>query len=215
MAGARAVQRTVRAAPPLSVTTLTLFAFSSDNWRRPPSEIAHLMRLFRQHLREEAGHSRQEGVRVEVIGRRDRLEPRVCSAIEAIESETGKGDRLRLRLAIDYSARDAILDAVHLYSQAPSGISPGPPSRDEFRGLLGRAVHDRQPALDVDLLIRTGGEQRLSDFLLWECAYAELVFTDLLWPDFDATALARAVEDFHRRDRRFGGLGSTREAVRG
>jgi undecaprenyl diphosphate synthase len=173
-AGARAVRRTVEAAPRLGIATLTLFAFSADNWRRPADEVAALMRLFERYLRGETARCVAEGVRLRVIGRRDRLEPALRVAIEAAEAATRGGETVRLNIGVDYSARDAIR-----------------------RGEL---------LPDVDLLIRTGGEQRLSDFLLWECAYAELYFTTRSWPDFGAEDLARALAEFHGRERRFGGL---------
>jgi len=171
-AGARAVRRTVECAPALGIGMLTLYAFSADNWQRPASEVGALMRLFEQYLRGETARCVAEGVRVRVVGRRDRLARRLLRAIEATEAATAGCERLQLNLAVDYSSRDAIR-----------------------RGEL---------LPDVDLLIRTGGEQRLSDFLLWECAYAELYFTDRPWPDFEARDLERAVAAFHGRERRFG-----------
>ena len=173
-AGAAAVRRIVRAAPDCGIRALTLFAFSSDNWKRPPGEIAALMRLFARHLRTETPELVKNGIRCQVVGRRDRLAAPLITKIVEAEDATAAGARLDLRLAIDYSARAAI---------RAGQILP-----------------------DADLVIRTGGEQRLSDFLLWESAYAELYFTDLLWPDFDAPQLAAAVAEFHRRDRRFGAL---------
>jgi len=173
-AGADAVRRTVEAAPASGIGTLSLFAFSSDNWRRPPGEVAALMELLGNHLETETARLAGNGVRVEFIGRRDRIRPALRRTMERTESATAAGDRLRLRIAIDYSGREAMR-----------------------AGEVGPAV---------DLLIRTGGEQRLSDFLLWECAYAELVFTRRMWPDFDAADLAAAVREFRGRQRRFGGL---------
>jgi undecaprenyl diphosphate synthase len=173
-AGADAVRRVVEAAPDSGVAALTLFAFSSDNWKRPPGEVAALMRLFARYLRTETPRLLQNRVRLDVIGRRHRLPPPLVSAIRAAELATAAGTTLRLRLAVDYSARAAIAAG--------------------------------QTLPDVDLLIRTGGEQRLSDFLLWECAYAELYFTETMWPDFAAADLADALRAFHSRQRRFGGL---------
>src|SRR5438093_4258019 len=173
-AGAEAVRRTVEAAPDSGVAELTLYAFSADNWKRPPGEVAALMRLLARYLRTETPRLEQNGVRLEVVGRRDRLPAPLVAAIGATERATARGARLRLRLAVDYSARWAI---------KAGAILP-----------------------DVDLLIRTGGEQRLSDFLLWECAYAELYFTERMWPDFGASDLIAAVAEFHARERRFGGL---------
>ena len=173
-AGADAVRRVVEAAPDAGVAALTLFAFSSDNWKRPPGEVAALMRLFARYLRSETPRLLQNRVRLDVIGRRDRLPAPLVTAIRAAELATAAGTALRLRLAVDYSARAAI------------------------------AAGETLP--DVDLLIRTGGEQRLSDFLLWECAYAELYFTETMWPDFSAADLTDALRAFHSRQRRFGGL---------
>jgi undecaprenyl diphosphate synthase len=181
-AGAEAVRRTVETAPDLGITALTMYAFSADNWKRPPGEVAILMRLFARYLHSEVAPLAKQGVRLAVIGRRDRLPAPLVSAIETAEEATAGGTRLDLRLAVDYSARAAI----HAGALIP----------------------------DVDLVIRTGGEQRLSDFLLWESAYAELWFTDRMWPDFSAANLAAAVADFQTRERRFGALPSqTRAAI--
>jgi undecaprenyl diphosphate synthase len=187
-AGAAAVSRIVEAAPGCGIGTLTLFAFSSDNWRRPKDEVAALMHLFATHLGRETGRSVAHGVRMEVIGRRDRLARDLLTAIDEAETATADGSRLRLRIAVDYSGRDAILAAA-------SGLLE-----------LSRESLDNRLGPPVDLLIRTGGEQRLSDFLLWECAYAELVFARSMWPDFDAALLASVLREFHRRERRFGGV---------
>ena len=197
--GAHAVRRTVRAAPSLGITTLTLFAFSSDNWKRPQEEVGTLLRLFGDYLRCEQAELRQNGVRLSVIGRRDRLPEGLIAAIEACEGATARASRLHLRLAIDYSARGAILRA------AGSLAAEREPSADKFRKRLGSAC-GADTAPDVDLLIRTGGEYRLSDFLLWESAYAELYFLPRMWPDFEVSDLAAAVAEFHTRQRRFGAL---------
>ncbi len=173
-AGAEAVRRTVEAAPDLGIGALTLYAFSADNWKRPASEVAALMRLFARYLRTETPRLLKNGVRLEVVGRRDRLPAPLVAAIGAAERATARATGLRLRLAVDYSARWAIGAGV---------VLP-----------------------DVDLLIRTGGERRLSDFLLWESAYAELHFVETMWPDFGPAELAAAVAEFHARERRFGGL---------
>jgi undecaprenyl diphosphate synthase len=202
-AGADAVRRAVEAAPDLGVGVLTLFAFSSDNWKRPPEEVGALMRLFRRFLLREAEKAARNGVRMAVIGRRDRLPAGVVSAIEAAETATREARRFLLRIAVDYSARDAIVAAAKRVNGHGAALS-----REDFARLLAAPPHDgvfgAAQAPDVDLLIRTGGERRLSDFLLWECAYAELLFTDRMWPDFAAADLAAAVAEFHARDRRFG-----------
>ena len=204
--GARAVVRIVEAAPSLGIGMLTLYAFSADNWRRPPREVASLMRLFRKYLHAETARCVETGVRLSIIGRRDRLGAALRRAIETAEATTAGGRALELRIAIDYSARDAILRA----ASAASGETALTPER--FHELLAAAYGGRTETRDVDLLIRTGGEQRVSDFLLWESAYAELYFTSRMWPEFGPLELGTAVRAFHARDRRFGGLS---EAVAG
>jgi len=200
VAGASAVRRAVEAAPGLGITTLTLYAFSSDNWRRPPDEVDHLMRLFGMHLDSECERLAENGVRLSVIGRRDRIPEFLGQRIAHAEERTREGTSLHLRIAIDYSSRDALRVAA---GRVACGI---PPTWQAFERSLLEAIHAPPGSGDVDLLIRTGREQRLSDFMLWESAYAELYFTDVLWPDFDADELARAVEAFDGRDRRYGAL---------
>ncbi|HEY9722044.1 MAG TPA: polyprenyl diphosphate synthase [Oscillatoriaceae cyanobacterium] len=176
-AGAATFRDIVSAAVPLGISTLTVYAFSSDNWKRPTPEVRGLMKLFAFYLQQETERCVANGVRLSVIGRRDRLPASLLAAIDLAEARTGGGARLHLRIALDYSARHAIAQGLP--------FTPGP---------------------DVDLLVRTGGEQRLSDFLLYECAYAELLFTPCLWPDFSPAELERALGAFRKRDRRFGGL---------
>jgi undecaprenyl diphosphate synthase len=197
-AGAQAVRRTVEAAPQLGIRTLTLYAFSSDNWQRPAQEVSTLMQLFHEYLRKAAGECVKHGVRISVIGRRDRLAAGLREAIKRTEAATAQGRTLHLRIAVDYSSRDAILRAAHRLKEASQ------PTREEFARLLAEVIHSRGSVPDVDLLIRTGGEQRLSDFLLWESAYAELYFTTRMWPDFNAADLEAALRDFRARERRFG-----------
>jgi undecaprenyl diphosphate synthase len=194
--GADSVRRTVEAAPGLGIRTLTLYAFSSDNWRRPRAEVRTLLALFAAHLRSETPALAARGARLRVIGRRDRLPPSLTGAIAVAEARTAHGRTLDLRIAIDYSSRDAIV-------QAAARLGPGERGRAAFARRLGQA-YGIDDAPDVDLVVRTGGEQRLSDFLLWECAYAELHFTPCAWPDFGADDLAAAIADFHGRTRRFG-----------
>lgn len=189
-AGAKAIRRTVEAAPALGVDVLTLYAFSCDNWGRPAAEVNALLSLLAQFLDREIDRSIQEGVRVSFIGRRDRLPESLQSAMRHAELRTLAGSRMWLRIAIDYSSRDAILEAAGKADDL---------TRTEFSRILGGAP-------DVDLLIRTGGEQRLSDFLLWECAYAELLFLDAMWPDFCGADLDRALLWYQGRERRFGRL---------
>jgi undecaprenyl diphosphate synthase len=197
--GIHTVRRVVEAAPDLGVAALSLFAFSSDNWRRPEGEVRALMGLLRHYVRAECQRLIEAGVRLTVIGRRDRLPSRLAAEIGAVEQASAHGTKLDLRIAVDYSARDSITGAAAAWGAQDL------PSRDAFARLLGPTGEAR--CRDVDLLIRTGGEKRLSDFLLWEAAYAELCFIDTLWPDFGREDLAAALVDFCRRERRFGGLG--------
>ena len=196
-AGVKTVRRVVEAAPDLGIGTLTLYAFSSDNWRRPAQEVSALMALLRHYLRAELAELVDNGVRLTVIGRRDRLPDGLAEDIAAAERASLNGTRLHVRVALDYSSRDAIATAAARWR--PDHL----PSREAFDRFL--AGPEAPNGNDVDLLIRTGGEKRLSDFLLWESAYAELCFVDTLWPDFDAAGLSAAVAEFWRRDRRFGG----------
>lgn len=199
-AGVEAVRRVVRAAPSLGVGTLSLFAFSGDNWQRPASEVLALLELVESYLIEEAQNCAANGVRIRVIGRRDRIPASLKAAIEAAEAVTSHGRALELRIAVDYSSRDAILRA------ACWMLSSLEVSQAEFARRLGEVTHAGRSSAEVDLLIRTGGEHRLSDFLLWECAYAELVFTSKMWPEFEAVDLEAAIEEFASRERRFGKL---------
>jgi undecaprenyl diphosphate synthase len=196
--GIEAVRRTVEAAPDFGIGTLTLFAFSADNWRRPLPEVTTLMMLLRRYLRTELNRLVESGVRLRAIGRRDRLPEDLAADIATAEAASALGTRLDLNVAIDYSARDAIANA------AATWLGDDSPERAAFGRLL--AFQGHGTGRDVDLLIRTCGEKRLSDFLLWECAYAELLFADTMWPDFGAGNLRAAVAEFNTRERRFGGL---------
>lgn len=198
-AGGDAVRRTVEAALDLGVGTLTLYAFSADNWKRPRAETHALMALFGTYLRKETSHCVESGVRLKVVGRRDRLDPSLVTAIENAERATAAGHALRLRLAIDYSARDSLLQAA---CESRGNLS----DRAAFARAVEVAVHDDAGTPGVDLFIRTGGEQRLSDLFGWDCAYAEVIFTHTMWPDFGASELRQAIAEFYRRDRRFGAL---------
>lgn len=199
-AGAEAVRRVVNSAPRMGIGTLTLYAFSSDNWQRPQAEVLTLFGLLQDFLENEAERCAVNGVRIRVIGRRDRLTCSLVAAIERAEQITAEGCQLELRIAADYSSREAILRAA-CWMISSLEVTPR-----EFSRLLGMVTHAGGPAPDVDLVIRTGGERRLSDFLLWECAYAELIFTPVMWPDFDVRDLKAAVSEYATRDRRFGRL---------
>jgi len=201
-AGVAALRRVVERAPDIGIRCLTVYAFSSDNWRRPASEVQSIFWLLRAFLRLETERLRQRGARLQVIGRRDRLANSVLREIDKAECATAAGRRLHLRVAVDYSSRDAIACAAA--TATAGGVNCGLPSQESFGPLLRQALIAESG--DVDLLIRTGGEKRLSDFLLWESAYAELIFTDTMWPDFDEGDLEAALEDFGHRERRFGGV---------
>jgi undecaprenyl diphosphate synthase len=200
-AGAQAARRIIEAAPNLGIHTLTLFALSSANWQRPPAEVNGILRILHEYLFTETSHCIDEGVRLSVIGRRDRLPATLRQAIADSEAATAKGEKLHLRLAIDYSSREAIYQAACRFYKVTEL------SQDSFSRVLGEVLRDiRSESTDVDLLIRTGGEQRLSDFLLWECAFAEFVFVQKRWPDFTATDLQAAVREFGSRERTRGAL---------
>lgn len=198
-AGADNVRRIVESAPACGIRALTLYAFSRDNWSRPQAEVNNIMALLRAFMDSEGERCRREGVRIQVIGSRVKLEYSLVRSIAAAERQTERGTRLDLRIALNYSSRDSILAAARRCIQEKrkgiNGVS---------RFLAGDGRRAAVP--DVDLLIRTGGEQRLSDFLLWECAYAELYFTPVLWPDFSPRDLEMAVAEFKHRDRRFGNV---------
>ncbi len=199
--GVRAVCRVVEAARELGIQALTLFAFSGDNWRRPAREVANLLSIFETFFGAEKPRWIERGIQVSIIGRRDRFPTLLLEAIEAAERATTGGGGMRLRFALDYSGRDAILRAAARLPQAP------PATQENFARLLEQVTNSGASTPEVDLIIRTGGEQRLSDFLLWESAYAELYFTDRMWPDFTAADLEDALREYACRDRRFGRIG--------
>ena len=197
-AGAQTARRIIAAAPALGIHTLTLFALSSANWKRPPAEVAGILRLLHEYLLTETSSCIAEGVRLSIIGRRDRMPATLREAVADSEAATANGTRLHLRLAIDYSAREAIFHAACRFYKVTK-LSP-----DSFGDVLSEVL--RGGSTDVDLLIRTGGEQRLSDFLLWECAFAEFVFLAKRWPDFTVADLESAVQEFGHRERTRGAL---------
>jgi undecaprenyl diphosphate synthase len=197
-AGAESARRIIEAAPRMGIHTLTLFALSSANWKRPAAEVNAILRLLHEYLLIETSHCIEEGVRLSVIGRRDRIPVTLRQAIMDSEAATAAGKRLHLRLAIDYSAREAIYHAACRFYKVTE-LSP-----ESFSNVLAEVL--RGGSTEVDLLIRTGGEQRLSDFLLWECAFAEFVFLPKRWPDFGVADLEGAVQEFGRRERTRGAL---------
>ena len=210
LAGVDSVRDVVRGSPDLGITTLTLYAFSSDNWKRPPAEVGRLFWLLREYCRRETAELVENGVRVTHLGREDRIPPSALVELHHTIDATAAGARLHLRLAIDYGSRWAVSEAVRrLAAEAAEGtLNPEAISTD----VVHRAVADGVP--DPDLIVRTAGEQRLSDFLLWEAAYAELYFTDVLWPEFRRQNLALAVSEFSRRERRFGAVVPTPAVTR-
>ncbi len=197
-AGAEAARRVIEAAPRLGIHTLTMFALSSANWKRPEAEVDAILRLLHEYVLTETTSCMQEGVRLSVIGRRDRLPRTLREAIADAEAATARGTRLHLRLAVDYSARDAI------YAAACRFYKVTELSAESFARVLSEV--NRGGSTDLDLLIRTGGEQRLSDFLLWESAFAELVFLPKRWPDFTVSDLEAALAEYYRRERTRGAL---------
>ncbi|HXP64367.1 MAG TPA: polyprenyl diphosphate synthase [Steroidobacteraceae bacterium] len=202
-AGAKAVDRVVETAARHGISTLTLYAFSADNWRRPKAEVSALFALLQHYLSSQTSRCLEQSIRINVIGRRDRLPADVLRAIERSERTTAHCGGMRLRIAVDYSSQYSLMESCKRMSDEASTD----PNR--FRKHLADVDHSATGAPDVDLLIRTGGEKRLSDFLLWECAYAELHFVDCFWPDFDERAFTHAINEYGRRERRFGQVGAT------
>jgi undecaprenyl diphosphate synthase len=201
-AGVDSVRDVVRSAPNLDVSTLTLYAFSSDNWKRPPAEVGRLFWLLREYCRRESAELLENGVKVTATGRRDRIPSSALTTLTELENATKHGTTLHLRLAIDYSSRWMISQAAAVLAQSVQRgvLTPEEICPDRIDKLIHRGVPE------LDLMIRTAGEQRLSDFMLWEAAYAELYYTNALWPDFRGRDLAAALAEFGRRKRSFGGL---------
>jgi undecaprenyl diphosphate synthase len=198
--GAKAVRTVVEAAARARVDILTLYAFSSANWARPTAEIAALMRLFGQYLFTETRRCVEQSIRINVIGRRDRLGDNLLRSIEQSERSSAAGSGMLLRIAVDYSSQHSIVQA------AQRARHDANLTAEAFHRLLHEVDHCAYSASEVDLLIRTGNERRLSDFLLWECAFAELHFSECLWPDFDERHFQSALQDYGGRQRRFGAL---------
>jgi undecaprenyl diphosphate synthase len=194
--GAKAVNEVVETAARAGVRVLSLYAFSADNWGRPSTEVASLMRLLRRYLMTETGRCIEQSIRINIIGRRDRLSAALVHAIEQSERLTASCTGMHLRIAVDYSAQYSILEA--------GRRAGGDVDATRFQELLDEVDHSAVPAGAVDLLIRTGAEKRLSDFLLWQCAYAELFFAECMWPDFGETGFRAALDYYAGRQRRFG-----------
>jgi undecaprenyl diphosphate synthase len=203
LAGAEAVRRTVTAAAERGLPCLTLYAFSCENWRRPRPEVDALMALFGRYLAAESIECARKGVRLSVVGRRDRLPAGLVTEITRAEQVTSRGESLLLRVAVDYSARDSALRAAEHLVQARRRSMV---TLRTFEEALAAATHAAAGGPPIDLLIRTGGELRLSDQMAWEAAYAELLFLEKMWPDFGAADLEAACVEYGRRQRRFGAL---------
>ncbi|MBV9994288.1 MAG: di-trans,poly-cis-decaprenylcistransferase [Caulobacteraceae bacterium] len=200
--GVAALRRTVEAAPDFGIERLTVFGFSTENWRRPPPEVSELMSLMKAYFHSDLGRLARGGVRIRILGRREGLEPEILKIVEEAERRTASNDRFHLQVAFNYGGRADIVDAARAFAQQVADGRAAPDDLDE--ALFERGL-STAPASAPDLIIRTSGERRLSNFLLWECAYSELVFQDVLWPDYGPEALKAAVADFHGRERRFGG----------
>lgn len=206
--GAKAVRTVVEAAAKARVETLTLYAFSAANWNRPPTEVSALMKLFGQYLFSETRRCVDQSIRVNVIGRRDRLSENLLRSIEQSERLSASCSGMHLRVAVDYSSQYSLLKAAQA---ASSQLAEGAElCAADFEKALNDVDHSARCTGPVDLLIRTGNERRISDFLLWESAYAELHFSDCLWPEFDEDRFAHALADYAGRQRRFGGLSAIR-----
>jgi undecaprenyl diphosphate synthase len=201
--GVEALRKTVRAAGQIGIQCLTIFSFSSENWQRPPSEIRDLMGLLRRFIRNDLAELHSNGVRVRVIGERDNLDPDIRRLLDEAEQLTRNNTNLLLVVAFNYGARDEIARAVR---RIAAGVAAGEVKPEAItEDMIGQNL-DAPDIADPDLIIRTSGEQRLSNFLLWQAAYSELVFSPVYWPDFDRATLEAAIEEYRRRERRFGGL---------
>jgi undecaprenyl diphosphate synthase len=201
--GVEALRRTVRAAGALGIGYLTIFSFSAENWTRPPAEIRELMALLRRFIRHDLADLHGNGVRVRVIGERENLDPDIRRLLDEAEELTKDNDKLVLVVAFNYGARQEIARAAQRVAAAVAAgdLALGAVTADKLAGYL-----DAPDLPDPDLIIRTSGEQRLSNFLLWQAAYSELVFVPTYWPDFDRATLESAITEYRRRERRFGGL---------
>jgi undecaprenyl diphosphate synthase len=198
-----ALRRTVEGAAALGIERLTVFGFSTENWRRPQREVSELMRLLKSYFDSDLARLEREGVRIHIVGRRTGLEPDILDIVERAEARTARNDRFFLQVAFNYGGRADIVDAARKFAIAVREGNAQPGDLDEalFERHLSTAG---SPA--PDLIIRTSGEQRISNFLLWECAYAELIFQDVYWPDYGPEHLRAAITDFRSRERRYGGV---------
>jgi undecaprenyl diphosphate synthase len=201
-AGVNALKRTIEAAPDLGLKCVTVFGFSTENWRRPVAEVSELMGLVKLYVQTDLERLAREGVRVRILGRREGLPPDICEIVERAEANTAHNSKFLLQVAFNYGGRADLVDAARKFARAvAAGADPDSLDEESFGRLLSTA---NSPP--VDLVVRTSGEHRISNFLLWEAAYAEFVFQNVLWPDYGPEPLAQAIEEFKRRERRFGGV---------
>jgi undecaprenyl diphosphate synthase len=201
-AGVDALKRVTEAAPHLGVQRLTVFGFSTENWRRPAGEVSELMRLMKTYVRSDLDRLRREGIRVHILGRRTGLPADILETIEHAEASTAHNERFHLQVAFNYGGQADILDAARRFAEA---VMAGQARPEDLNEDLFQAYLSTAGSPPPDLIIRTSGEQRLSNFLLWEAAYAEFVFQDVLWPDYGSDELKAAIEEFRTRERRYGG----------
>ena len=201
--GVKALKRTVEGAPDCGVGILTVFGFSTENWRRPVAEVSELMNLLKAYVESDLERLAREGVRVRVLGRRTGLRPDILEVIERAEARTRDNERFELQVAFNYGGRADIVDAARRFAQAVERGEASPDDLDEDRF---EADLSTAPSPPPDLIVRTSGEHRISNFLLWESAYAELVFQEVLWPDYGPEHLKAAIAEFRSRDRRYGGV---------
>jgi undecaprenyl diphosphate synthase len=202
-AGVAALRRTVEGAPQLGVERLTVFGFSTENWSRPQPEISELMGLLKTYFESDLARLERDGVKVTIVGRRSGLDADILDIVERAEARTANNARFFLQVAFNYGGRADIVDAARKFALA---VGEGRARAGDLTEAMFEAHLSTAPAPAPDLIIRTSGEQRLSNFLLWECAYAELVFQDVYWPDYGPDNLRAAVADFHSRERRYGGV---------
>jgi undecaprenyl diphosphate synthase len=210
--GLEALRRTVRHAGELGIRVLTVYSFSTENWRRPKAEVSFLMGLLRRFVENDLAELHEAGVRVRIIGSRDDLAPDLRALVERAESMTQDNIGLTLAVAFNYGSRDELTRMARRLAQDVAAGRVTPDAVDEE--MLGARL-DTGGLPDPDLVIRTSGESRVSNFLLWQAAYAEFIFTPVLWPDFDRKALEEALAEYHRRERRFGGVGEPVERTMG
>lgn len=211
-AGVNALKRTVEAAPDQGVGVLTVFGFSTENWSRPAHEVSELMGLLKAYVESDLDRLDREGVRVRIIGRRTGLAPDIQEIIERAERRTAANTKFTLQVAFNYGGRADIADAARAFAEA---VERGEAKASDLNEAAFESLLSTSTAPAPDVIVRTSGEQRISNFLLWECAYAELVFQDVLWPDYGPEALSAAISEYRSRDRRYGGIAADDVAVAG